>query len=160
MEMVSLRFDNNVSEDLLQSLNQPHYTAEQLAELPGDMRDLALQRNEELRIHPVIAIHRWATEGSRTRRGGVIRHADTQVVLTLESGEEVRLARTGDRVEYPDGSSAAILSFTPTEHAHVAVVGSQLANGDEIIDTPQSNVFFVTQEGLPDPRDSVTLEVE
>lgn len=78
-----------------------------------------------------------------------IRNASSSVQIALPNGDKVRVACAGDLVEYADGSSAAILSESGEEHGQVAVVGSRIANGDEIIDTPQQATHLVKREGKP-----------
>lgn len=99
----------------------------------------------------VTAIYRLATQGSRTREGGVIRHATSPMTITLSGGQIVDVAQTGDWVEYPDGSQAQIITGTG-EHSRLveqsaALVGSVLSNGDEIIDTLQDCALIAQQAG-------------
>ncbi|MEG0858511.1 MAG: hypothetical protein RSD81_05485 [Pseudomonas sp.] len=100
---------------------------------------------------PVTAIYRLATQGSRTREGGVIRHATSPMTITLSGDQTVGVAQTGDWVEYPDGSQAQIITGAG-EHSRlgehsVALVGSLLSNGDEIIDTLQDGATIVQRAG-------------
>ncbi|HAU5637874.1 hypothetical protein [Citrobacter amalonaticus] len=44
------------------------------------------------RQHPVIAIWRIATEGSRTRNGGVVAHVNHDIKLLLDSGKLAGIA--------------------------------------------------------------------
>ncbi|MOA17554.1 hypothetical protein D3C78_1378180 [compost metagenome] len=102
-------------------------------------------------VTSVTAIYRLATQGSRTRDGGVIRQATSPMTITLSGGQAVGVAQTGDWVEYPDGSQAQIITGAG-EHSRlgehsVALVGSVLSNGDEIIDTLQDCALIVQQAG-------------
>ena len=85
MPSTPARFTNEVSPEYLRSLD--HHDPE----------------------HPTLAIFRLATEGSRSRNGGVIRKASSPVQIVLPNGDKVRVACAGDLVEYANGSSAAIL---------------------------------------------------
>lgn len=135
MQSAPQRFTNEVPAEYLRSLDQ------------HDIR------------HPAVAIYRLATEGSSTRDGGVIRKASSGLKIRLDSGEEVRVACAGDLVEYADGSSSAIRSESGEEGGQVAVVGSRLANGDEIIDTPQGGMQLVKREGKPFSPDHLRVKV-
>ncbi|MNE10573.1 hypothetical protein D3C80_1032900 [compost metagenome] len=68
--------------------------------------------------------------------------------ITLHNGQQVRVAQQGDHAVYADGSTAQIVTGAGQENNHFALVGSQLSNGDEIIDTPQDRVYFVARDGV------------
>lgn len=123
MQSSTPRFTNEVAPEYLRSLD--HHDPE----------------------HPAMAIFRLATEGSCSRNGGVVRKASSTMEIVLANGDKVRVACAGDLVEYADGSSAAILSESGEGQGQVAVVGSRIANGDEIIDTPQNKTHLVKREG-------------
>ncbi|NTZ83699.1 hypothetical protein FCJ61_11975 [Burkholderia metallica] len=77
--------------------------------------------------------HLFATIGSLTERGGRVTSATSGVTL---AGLEV--ARVGDVVTYDDGSEAAIIDGAGDTHSDgkpFALVGSQLSNGDRIVET-------------------------
>lgn len=105
------------------------------------------------KAHPPIAIYRVATEGSQTRNGGVIQQGTSPRVFTLDSGQLVRAAQKGDYVVYDDGREAQIVTASGQGNSHVALVGSRLSNGDEIINTPQGFYFFVKREGVLEDED-------
>lgn len=134
MQSCTPRFTNEVSPEYLRSLD--HQDPE----------------------HPALAIFRLATEGSRSRNGGVIRSASSTMEIVLPNGDKVRVACAGDLVEYADGSSAAILSESGENQGQVAVVGNRIANGDEIIDTPQNKTHLVKREGKPFSLDHFRLK--
>lgn len=67
--------------------------------------------------------------------------------ITIEDGREVRAALKGDYVVYPDGSTAQIVSGAGRENSDMALVGSLLSNGDEIINTPQNVALWVQRAG-------------
>lgn len=62
--------------------------------------------------------------------------------ISLSTGERVNVAVIGDEVEYPDGSTARIVTGAGEHFLDAALVGSRLENGDEIIDTPQDGVVL------------------
>ncbi|MCK8688050.1 hypothetical protein M1M10_32120, partial [Pseudomonas umsongensis] len=66
----------------------------------------------------------------------------------LESGLSVRVALKGDYVRYADGSTAQIITGAGQANNDVALVGSVLSNGDEIINTPQGGYVFIAREGV------------
>jgi uncharacterized Zn-binding protein involved in type VI secretion len=81
--------------------------------------------------------YRFAVEGATTRLGGVLREATGDFDV---SGTHRKAASVGDFIEYEDGTRSQIvtgvgLPDTPTFCA-LAVVGSVLANGDVINDSP------------------------
>jgi hypothetical protein len=98
--------------------------------------------------HPPIAIYRVATEGSQTRNGGVIQQATSPMAFTLGNGQQVRAARKGDVVVYADGSTAQIVTGAGQANSNIALVGSYLSNGDEIINTLQDGMLIVMRKGV------------
>jgi hypothetical protein len=50
---------------------------------------------------------------------------------------------------YADGSTARIVTGAGEGNSHVALVGSVLSNGDEIINTPQGALLLIAREGVP-----------
>jgi uncharacterized Zn-binding protein involved in type VI secretion len=95
----------------------------------------------------IVARYPLATIGSRTSLGG-------EVVATCGETigkDEFRLARVGDRVRYADGSESVITSgagHASTIGAYpVALVGSHVANGDEIVATLHSMGEIVVRAG-------------
>jgi len=103
-------YTNELTPEVLAEQNRSPFTPAQYASFSEET--LAIVRAQEAhdRRHPVIAIYRLATEGSRTHAGGVIRQATTLLSINLADGSQVRVARTGDYAEYPDGSRAQIVS--------------------------------------------------
>lgn len=88
------------------------------------------------------------TEGSQTRNGGVIQQATSPLVFTLDNGQRVRAAQKGDYVVYDDGRQAQIVTASGEGNSQVALVGSYLSNGDEIINTPQGACLLLMREGV------------
>lgn len=106
-----------------------------------------------MEAHPARAIYRFATEGSQTRDGGVVQQATSPLEFTLESGRKVRAAQKGDYVLYADRRTAQIVTGAGQENSDVALVGSRLCNGDEIINTLQGGCLLVGREGVPMAED-------
>lgn len=66
----------------------------------------------------------------------------------------VRAARVGDEVHYPDGTTASITSgagFAAIDNGKpLAIVGSHVSNGDQIADTLNREFEIVLYEGAPE----------
>ncbi|MEN9658189.1 MAG: hypothetical protein RL571_1654 [Pseudomonadota bacterium] len=96
---------------------------------------------------PIKACYAGATVGSRTARGGVVKENGFDFLLNGCS-----IARTGDLVEYPDGSVATIISGAGVacsfgDGSTHALVGSHLSNGDIITDSLHYGIRFFLREG-------------
>ena len=142
-------YTNKVTGDFLQSLDKPTFTPEQIAEFHEDAVAVIRKNEAYCLAHPPIGIYRLATEGSQTRNGGIVQETQSTITCTLENGEQVRLAHKGDCVLYSDGSTAQIITGAGRGNSHVALVGSRLCNGDDIINTPQPHGLFVARQGVP-----------
>jgi hypothetical protein len=146
-------FTNEVSPEFLRSLNDSPFTEQQLAQFNEQALTIIRQRQAYVNAHPPVGIYRWATEGSQTRNGGVIQQATAPVEFTLDNGQQVRAAQKGFYVVYADGSTAQIVTASGQGNSHLALVGSRLSNGDEIINTLQGHSLFVAREGVPMAED-------
>lgn len=146
-------YTNDVSPEYLRSLDIPHFTEQQIAQFDEQGRTAVCEQQAYIDAHPAIAIYLCATEGSQTRMGGVIQRGTVPHEFELENGRSVRIARKGDYVLYADGSTAQIVTGAGQANSDVALVGSLLSNGDEIINTPQSGSVFVMREGVPMAED-------
>ena len=97
----------------------------------------------------IVARHLVATLGSRTVAGGTVRVASSQIYC----GGEFRVARVGDEVHYPDGTTASITSgagFAAIDNGKpLAIVGSHVSNGDQIVDTLNREFEIVRYEDSP-----------
>ena len=97
----------------------------------------------------IVARYLVATLGSRTVDGGTVRTASSQIYCR----GDVRVARVGDEVHYPDGTIATITSgtgFAATENGKpLAIVGSHVGNGDKIVDTPNREFEIFIYENTP-----------
>lgn len=146
-------FTNEVSPEFLLRLDDSPFTEQQLAGFSEQALAIIRQRQAYAKAHPPVAIYRWATEGSQTRNGGVIQQATAPQGFTLGNGEQVRAAQKGDYVVYADGNTAQIVTASGQGYSHLALVGSRLSNGDEIINTPQGHSLLVAREGVPMAED-------
>lgn len=141
-------YTNEVSPEFLRRLDDSPFTEEQLAGFDDEVMAIIRQQRAYAEEHPPRAIYRVATEGSQTRDGGVIQQAAAPLVFTLESGQTVSAAQKGDYVVYADGGTAQIVTGAGQGNSHLALVGSRLCNGDEIINTLQGGYLFFAREGV------------
>jgi len=155
------QYTNELSTELLASMDTPRFSAEALTEMSEEALALIEEQAAFCRAHPVIAIYRIAVAGSLTQRGGVADefNADPmQGYKILRDDEQMASVLTvGCRVTYPDGSTARVVSGAGSQYAidecGIALVGSELDNGDMIISTPQSSGVLVGREGVDMPAD-------
>jgi hypothetical protein len=146
-------YTNEVTPEFLRTLDDSLLKKRQLASLDEQVLTRINQQQAYAKAHPPIAIYRIATEGSQTRNGGVIQQATSPMTFMLDDGQEVRAAQKDDYVAYADGSQAQIVTTSGEDNSHVALVGSALSNGDEIINTPQDGALFVRRDGVPMAED-------
>jgi len=146
-------YTNEVTAEYLRTLDGPYFTEERLAQFCEESLAVVRKQQDYLDAHPARAVYRLATEGSQTRDGGIIQHATSPFEFNVGDGQEVRAALKGDYVMYPDGSTAQIVTGAGQEYGHVALVGSRLCNGDEIINTLQGGCLLVGREGVPFAED-------
>lgn len=142
------RYTNDITEEALRQMNKPHYSEEQLASMPPLSAEVVRENQTYHQRHPIIGIHRVATEGSRSQLGGEIRKGSLDMQINLPSGETVNVAIVGDEVHYPDGSTTRIVTGAGEHFFNAALVGSRLENGDEIVDTPQDGVVLTARQGI------------
>jgi hypothetical protein len=132
------QYTNELTAEMLAAFDQSPFTAEQLAGMNEEARSLIAERNAYNLAHPVTAAYLIATEGSLTCNGGTVYSEYSGQQIQLDDGSLVNVSRVGDEVRYPDGMTAKISTGagnTPGES--LALVGSSLDNGDEIISSPQ-----------------------
>lgn len=95
---------------------------------------------------PIERSHPVATDGSTTERGGKVINASSGSVV---GGK--RVALVGDTVQYPDGSEARIVSGAGSAFVYqgrsIALVGSELDNGDRINGPAHGGATIVEYEG-------------
>ncbi|WP_339468781.1 hypothetical protein [Pseudomonas sp. EL_65y_Pfl1_R83] len=150
-------YTNEVSSAYLSSLDDHCFTEQQLAEFNEHALEVISQRQFYLKTHPAVAVYRVAAVGSQTRNGGTIKQTTSAMTFKLTNGERVRAAHKGDYVEYVDGSQAHILTGAGESNSNIALVGSLLSNGDEIINTPQGSVILIAREGVQLAEDFLPL---
>jgi hypothetical protein len=146
---LSLLYTNEVSPEFLSQLDKSPFTEQQLASFNEQALEVVNQRRAYNQTHPPIAIYRVATEGSQTRNGGVIKKTASKIEFKLADGSQVRGAHKGDYVEYADGTQAQIVTGSGEGNSHLALVGSYLSNGDQVINTPQDSTLLVQRQGIP-----------
>jgi hypothetical protein len=146
-------YTNEVTPEYLRTLGRSPFTEQQLAGFSEESMELVRQRQAYYEAHPAIAVYRMATEGSQTRNGGVIQQATSAMEAILDNGQRVRAAQVGDYVIYGDGLAAQIVTGAGRGNRNIAVVGSRLSNGDEIINTPYGGALLVVREGVPMAED-------
>ena len=86
--------------------------------------------------------YRIAVLGTRTERGGVV----VAVHDKIHELEGRLVACVGDTVRYSDGTESRISTGIPkvlVNDRPLAVVGSQLENGDTLVESPQSTSEIV-----------------
>jgi uncharacterized Zn-binding protein involved in type VI secretion len=156
------QYNNDLTAEILASFNEPTFTPEQIAGMADSARAIIAEQEETNRRHPVNKIYRFATVGSLTRRGGVVRETNHEAKMQAENGEMMSIALKGDEVVYPDGTTARIVTSTGKSKTYngcgIALVGSKLDNGDEIISTPQSGAMCADRAGLPSAKDFLADE--
>lgn len=140
-------YTNELSPEVLSRLDISPFTEEELAQFSEEARAVVLLQRAYVETYRPCAIYRFATEGSQTRDGGVIQQGTSPMEMTLDCGRTVRAAQKGDLVTYADGSTAQIVTTAGEGNSYLALVGSRLSNGDEIINTPQGIGLFVVREG-------------
>ncbi|MCE6237247.1 PAAR domain-containing protein [Acinetobacter pittii] len=96
-------------------------------------------------------IYHVAVHGAKSKNGGLINASSNNSKI-----KGLSIARVGDEVIYADGTTSKIISGADTacvvEGLPVALVGSRLANGDEIIDSPNTSVAIRIYKDQPKPK--------
>lgn len=106
-----------------------------------------------LTLIPLTLFTESPPKAVKTRDGGVIHQATAPIAFTLDSGRKVYAAQKGDYVVYDDGRKAQIVTGAGQGNSHLALVGSRLCNGDEIINTLQGGFLLFAREGVPMAQD-------
>lgn len=96
-------------------------------------------------------IYHVAVHGSKSKNGGLVNASSN---ISKIGG--LSIARIGDEVIYADGTTSKIISGAGTtcvvEGLPVALVGSRLENGDEIIDSPNTTIAIRIYKDQPLPQ--------
>ncbi|MDX8252062.1 PAAR domain-containing protein [Acinetobacter pittii] len=84
-------------------------------------------------------IYYVAVHGAKTQNDGLVNASSTNTKI-----KGLSIARVGDEVIYADGTTSKIISGAGTacivDGSPVALVGSRLENGDEIIESPNNTI--------------------
>lgn len=137
------QYTNELTAEMLAAFDQS-----QLAGMNEEARTLIEKQSAFNLANPVTTAYLIATEGSLTRNGGKVFSKYNGQQITLNDGTLLNVSRVGDEVHYPDGTTAKIITGagnTPGES--IALVGSSLDNGDEIISCPQNAGRRVVRAG-------------
>lgn len=112
---------------------------EQLQQMSQEDIEQTLKAEQLYFQHCPKTMYYLAVNGSKTKQGGLVKASATQGKIG-----NLSIARIGDDVIYADGTIAKIISGAGkvciVEGLSAALVGSQLDNGDEIIDSPNRTV--------------------
>lgn len=146
-------YTNEISHEALRHLDDLYLEPRLLEGYGEDVAAFVSRQKAFVEAHPPIAIYRVATEGSQTRDGGTILQVSSSLTFTLDNGWKVRAAQKGDEVVYADGSTARIITGAGKNNSDIALVGSRLSNGDEIINTLQRRFMIIVREGGPMAED-------
>lgn len=96
-------------------------------------------------------IYYVATHGAKSRNDGLVNASSHAVKVAGLS-----LARVGDEVIYADGTTSKIISgagaVCSVDGASVALVGSRLENGDEIVESPNNSILIRIFKDQPIPE--------
>lgn len=159
---MSQQYTNELTPELAASLARPPFSAEKKAAMSDGARQTVEEQEAFMREHPVVAIYRIAVDGALTQRGGVVRAAWNGAEIELDGGLKVNVALVGDKVLYPDGTTARIVTGSGSKfqkgEQSIALVGSRLSNGDVIISTPQAGSMLNELKGLPVDADFLPTE--
>lgn len=155
------QYNNELTPELLAAMDHSPFTAEEPAEMDEGSRALIVEQEAFCREHPITAIYRLATAGCRTRWGGIGNEHNPEqgegFKIRLENGQWASVLTEGCIITYPDSSTAKIISSAGSEYRledkGIALVGSLLDNGDEIISTPQDGSVLTGREGVAMPSD-------
>lgn len=86
-------------------------------------------------------IYYVAVHGAKTQNDGLVNVSSTNTKI-----KGLSIARVGDEVIYADGTTSKIISGAGTacivDGSPVALVGSRLENGDEIIESPNNTIVI------------------
>lgn len=147
------QYTNELTAEMRAAFDQLPFTNEQLAKMDEETQALITEQHAFNLAHPVTAAYLIATEGSLTRNGGTVISEYTGQQILIDDGTFVNVSLVGDEVRYPNGDTAKIVTGTGhTPGESIALVGSTLDNGDEIISCPQQRVRRPVRAGetLPD----------
>ena len=131
-----------------------NFTQDELNQMSENARseiEKQMKTYAEEQKKPVIAQFFYITDRATTRDGGTVVAKDRGVFCAGRF-----IAAVGDKVVYPDGREAEIISGAGRamslnnkdgSYSSVAILGSRLSNGDVVISTPHAVMSCVIREG-------------
>lgn len=121
---------------------------------PIFLKDLPIEQLEKLSENDILeisnteqlywnnkphTIYHVAVNGAKSKNGGLVNASSNGMKI-----KGLSIARVGDEVIYADGTTSKIISGAGIacliEGSPVALVGSRLENGDEIIESPNTSI--------------------
>lgn len=96
-------------------------------------------------------IYYIAVHGAKTQNDGLVNTSSTNTKI-----KGLSIARVGDEVIYADGTTSKIISGAGTacvvDGLSVALIGSRLENGEEIIESPHTSIAIRIYKDRPLPQ--------
>ena len=130
---------------------------EQLQQMSQEDIEQTLKAEQLYFQHRPKTMYYLAVNGAKTKQGGLVKASAVQGKIGGLS-----IARVGDDVIYADGTISKIISGAGkvciVEGLSAALVGSQLDNGDEIIDSPNRTVAINIFKGEKLPESFLVPE--
>jgi uncharacterized Zn-binding protein involved in type VI secretion len=124
---------------------------EQLEQMSQEDIDQTIKAEQLYFQHRPKTSYYLAVNGAKTKNNGLVKASTTQHTIG-----GLAIARVGDDVIYVDGTTSKIISGAGTacivDGLSVALVGSHLENGDEIIDSPNNSVAINIFKGDKAPQ--------
>lgn len=132
---------------------------EQLQQMSQEEIEQTLKAEQLYFQHRPKTLYYFAVNGSKTKNDGLVKASAIQHTIG-----GLAIARVGDEVIYTDGTTSKIISGAGTacivDGLSVALVGSRLENGDEIIDSPNNSVAINIFKGDKAPKGFLVSEQE
>ena len=130
---------------------------EQLEQMSQEDIEQTIKAEQLYFQHRPKTIYYLAVNGSKTKNDGLVK---ASVIQHTIGG--LAIARVGDEVIYADGATSKIISGAGTacivDGLSVALIGSRLENGDEIVDSPNNAVAINIFKGDKAPQDFLVSE--
>lgn len=125
---------------------------EQLQKLSEEDITQTIEAEQLYFQHKPHSVYYLAVNGAKTRNGGLVRAINDNCKIA-----GIAIACVGDVAIYVDGTTSKIISGAGQacviESKSVALVGSRLENGDEIIDSPNHSHAIRLFKDKPIPED-------
>ena len=130
---------------------------EQLEQMSQEDIDQTIKAEQLYFEHRPKNIYYLAVNGAKTKNDGLVKASATQHTIG-----GLAIARVGDEVIYTDGTTSKIISGAGiacvVDGLSVALVGSRLENGDEIVDSPNNSVVINIFKGDKAPQGFLVSE--